>query len=184
MVKNKVGGNKAKKFARKNVNASQHKKKLRFVQDEDEKYGIVRRNIGNGQVLVLCQDGTERLCFIRNKFSGRNKQSNLVAMGSWVIVGCRSWETPKPGKLEKCDLLEIYDEQEKHILLQECSVNFTILSQEEYKLNNMNEHQIENTNVVFGNTDQCDELDVGLSDSNSDKLPPISKVDDIDFDDI
>ena len=56
----------------------------------------------------MCQDGKERLCFIRNKFSGRNKQSNLISNGSWVIVGKRSWETPKENKLEKCDLLEIY----------------------------------------------------------------------------
>ncbi len=93
MVRNKIGGNKAKKFARKNVNAPNTNRKIRFAEDEDEVYGIVNKVIGNGQMVVLCTDGIERLCFIRNKFSGRNKQSNLASVGSWVIVGKRSWES-------------------------------------------------------------------------------------------
>ena len=35
MVKNKIGGNKAKKFARKNVNETTQNKKLRFSQDDE-----------------------------------------------------------------------------------------------------------------------------------------------------
>jgi initiation factor 1A len=140
MVRNKIGGNKAKKFARKNINASaQQNKKLRFAMDEDEMYGIVNKMVGNGQVVVMCADGKERLCFIRNKFSGRNKSSNLVSVGSWVIVGKRSWESVKADKLEKCDLLEIYNDNEKHRIQQECNVNFSALQMEEQKLSNVND---------------------------------------------
>ena len=46
MVKNKIGGNKAKKFASINpVN------KLRFATEEGEIYGIVTKVVGNGQLL-------------------------------------------------------------------------------------------------------------------------------------
>ena len=70
MVKNKVGGNKAKKFARKNnIDPSSINKKVRYSEDADELYGVVNKFIGNGQVIVLCLDNKERLCFIRNKFS-------------------------------------------------------------------------------------------------------------------
>ena len=133
MVKNKIGGNRAKKGARKNLNAGAGlvMRKLRMIEDDDEKYGIVTKMIGNGQVIVLCHDGKERLGFIRYKFSGRNKHSNLITCGCWVIIGCRSWETILPGKLEKADLLEIYTHQEKTRLVQECKTNVSALLQHE-----------------------------------------------------
>jgi initiation factor 1A len=196
MVKNKVGGNKAKKFARKNVNASIQPRKLRFAQHEDEVYGIVNRMIGNGQVIVLCSDSKERLCFIRNKFSGRNKQSNLVTVGSWVIVGLRSWETTKSGKLEKCDLLEIYTDNEKHTLHQQCNVNFDALFNEESKLMNINDSDgAPKDEILFAYNDiekKNDENDENNDDNLKGKKVVHQhnsgssswKVDDIDFDDI
>lgn len=195
MVKNKVGGNKAKKFARKNVNASLQPKKLRFANEEGEMYGIVTKMIGNGQLICLCTDGKERLCFIRNKFSGRNKQSNLVTTGSWLIIGKRDWETPKPGKLEKCDLLEIYDEQEKHRLIQECNINFAALMKEEQKMRNIKDDDCEEQDIIF-DANACEEEEphnesqqhTNNNSKNSNKThhpaePPMS-IDGIDFDDI
>ena len=58
---------------------------------------------------------------------GRNKSSNIISVGSWVIVGLRDWETTKPGKLQKCDLLEIYTHQERSKLIQECKQNLSVL---------------------------------------------------------
>lgn len=182
MVKNKVGGNKAKKFARKNVNNTGQHKKLRFSQDEDEIYGIVNKIIGNGQAIVMCQDGKERLCFIRNKFSGRNKQSNLLSNGSWVIVGKRSWETPKENKLEKSDLLEIYSNQEKYTLQQECNVNFAYLIKEEQKLSNL-DFENEDDNVVFSKTENKNDIG-NILELEKDDSEENSLSDDIDFDDI
>ena len=182
MVKNKIGGNKAKKFARKNVNDISQNKKLRFSQHEDEVYGIVNKIIGNGQVVVMCQDGKERLCFIRNKFSGRNKQSNLISSGSWVIVGKRSWETPKENKLEKCDLLEIYSNQEKHVLQQECNVNFTNMIKEEQKLSNL-DFENEDDSVVFSKTEEKNNIE-NILEMEKDDSEINNTIDDIDFDDI
>ena len=199
MVKNKIGGNKAKKFARKNINAASNtiEKKLRFVSDSDEMYGMVTKIIGNGQFIVLGLDGRERLCFIRNKFSGRNKQSNLILSGSWVIVGLRSWETPKANKLEKCDLLEIYDENEKHRLQKESQINFTPFIVQENKMSHIdvdksNGDEKQNT-IVFDyiNDDVTTQNEFG----NSDLQKNTSKgsmqthqvadvIDGIDFDEI
>tara|TARA_A200000113_G_scaffold220152_1_gene229853 strand:- start:847 stop:1449 length:603 start_codon:yes stop_codon:yes gene_type:complete len=128
MVKNKTGGKNAKKGARKNLNAEiavvRH---LRVVENDGEMYGIVTKMLGNGQVELLCNDQKCRLCIIRYKFSGRNKSSNIISVGSWVIVGLRDWETTKPGKLQKCDLLEIYTHQERSKLIQECKQNLSVL---------------------------------------------------------
>ena len=177
MVKNKVGGNKAKKFARKNINSENINKKLRFATNEDELYAIVTKILGNGQINVMCIDNKERLCFIRNKFSGRNKQSNLINVGSWIIIGKRSWETSIPNKLDKCDLLEIYNQNEKHQLLQQCKDNFSVLKKQENIL--LNIEDIENDIIDFQNdyeNDDDNENNIINEENNSD--------DDIDIDEI
>lgn len=156
MVKNKIGGNRSKKVARKNAGDSSFaQRKLRFVEQEDEMYAIVTNILGNGQIHVLGTDNKERLCFIRYKFSGRNKHSNLITRGSWVIIGNRSWETVIDGKLPKCDLLEIYTNQEKNRLTQECKTNILALLKEENKQMNLGENTTTcegddiNHNIVF-----------------------------------
>ena len=113
MVKNKIGGKRTKRGARKNLNdISSMSRKIRFIEEEGEEYAIVSKIIGNGQCNVMCGDGKLRLCFIRHKFSGRNKHSNLVNRGTWIMIGKRDWETNKTDKLEKCDLLEVYNPSE------------------------------------------------------------------------
>lgn len=184
MVKNKIGGNKAKKFARKNINAANENKKIRFATDEDEVYGIVNKIMGNGQFIVLCNDGKERLCFIRNKFSGRNKQSNLVSSGSWVIIGKRSWESVKEGKMEKCDLLEIYSDTEKHRVQQECSVNFTYLLQEEQKMLNVNSVDNNHSNSIEFSYKNNDDNNIISQTNNEEEDNDNDSLGDIDFDDI
>ena len=182
MVKNKVGGNKAKKFARKNMGETMQNRKLRLSQDSDEIYGIVNKIIGNGQVIVMCQDGVQRLSFIRNKFSGRNKHNNLINSGSWVIIGRRAWETPKENKLEKCDLLEIYTNNEKHILQQECNIDFTNLLKEEYKLSNIDMNN-EDDNIIFSGKEET----INNIETNNDETSGTEKnniFDEIDFDEI
>lgn len=182
MVKNKTGGNKAKKFARKNTGPeTMMNRKIRYVNDEDEMYGIVTKMIGNGQAIVMCNDDRERLCFIRNKFSGRNKHSNLVSVGSWVIIGKRSWETAKDGKLEKCDLLEIYTHQEKTTLLQECKHNLSVLQKQESILQNVNESF--DDMISFKDTCNNDFQEKNSIVSNMDKIDELED-DEIDFDDI
>jgi initiation factor 1A len=183
MVKNKTGGNKAKKFARKNMGSeNMMNRKIRYVMDEDEMYGIVTKMFGNGQSIVMCNDDRERLCFIRNKFSGRNKHSNLVTIGSWVIVGKRSWETAKEGKLEKCDLLEIYTHQEKTTLLQECKQNLSVLQKQESILQNVNEEF--DDMISFKDTDTNNIMERNNVVSSMDTVVDEIEDEPIDFDDI
>ena len=185
MVKNKVGGNKAKKFARKNMSASMQQRKLRLVQNKDEIYGIVNKMVGNGQVIVMCIDGIERLCFIRNKFSGRNKQSNLVSPGSWVIIGKRSWESVKENKLEKCDLLEIYTDNEKHTLVNECNINFSNIFKEEQKMSHIDEDTFDNEHIKFEHNSSDNIVVDNIVVDNTVVEDNTTKIDDdIDFDEI
>jgi initiation factor 1A len=109
MVRNTKGGSSHKKMASKNAKMNLGYRKLRKVKEEGEDYAIVVRNLGGGHCLIKNNcDGKERMCVIRGKFKGRNKRGNQIIEGSIVLVGLRSWEIVKPGKLEKCDLLEVY----------------------------------------------------------------------------
>jgi initiation factor 1A len=116
MVKNKTGGNKGKKFGRKHLGGNSFNAKLRISQEEDEVYACVTKLLGNGMCHVNCLDSKSstknRLCIIRNKFRGRGKRDNNLVMGTYVLVGVRSWETIKEGSIEKCDLIEVYNQSE------------------------------------------------------------------------
>jgi initiation factor 1A len=141
MVKN-FGGKHGKKIARKNANSNSeiiNNKKMRFASGEEELYGLVTKCLGNSQFLIICSDQVERICVLRNKFTGRNKQSNMISIGSWVIIGVRTWETSKPNKKDKCDMLEVYTNNEKHKLLEDSKVNLTFLTQQENILLNIDE---------------------------------------------
>ena len=122
MVKN-FGGNKSKKFGRKHLVDNTANRKLRLKEDTDEVYACVSKMLGNGMCNVIGIDNCARLCIIRNKFRGRSKRHNMIAPWSWVLVGDRSWETSASKEtksaVNKCDLLEVYSEQEKERLQDE-----------------------------------------------------------------
>lgn len=117
MVKNTKGGNKAKKQARKTNSHEESLAKTRYSTDPDEIYACCAKLLGNGTCKVLCIDGKERLCIIRNKFRGRGRRGNVLEIGTWCLVGRRDFEIAKDGKLEKTDLLEVYGEVEKKQLM-------------------------------------------------------------------
>ena len=115
MVKNYGGGNKAKGFA--NKHSSKKGEELRTSKDELEVYAQVETMSGGTLCRVKTLDGTEMICHIRGKFRGRGKRDNLLANGTWVLVGLRDWEKePSPGKLLNCDLLEVYSNFDKERL--------------------------------------------------------------------
>lgn len=152
MVKN-FGGNKGKKIARKdtfNVN-----KKTRLRTEEGEVYGITVRLLGNSQCHVLCNDNITRLCIIRKKFTGKHKSNNCLKESSWVLVGLRDWETSND-KIQKCDLLECYNDTDKDTIKKQSDTNVDILILEEKKIDGIDETQ-EDTNILF--TDEDDEID-------------------------
>jgi initiation factor 1A len=110
MVKN-TGGNKTKGAARK-LMTNRPSTKLRKAESEEEKYAYVTKICGGRicHVKTLC--GIELLCHIRGKFSGRNKSSNFIAMGSLLLIGIRDF-----GKNE-CDVIEVYNPHEVDLLKQ------------------------------------------------------------------
>ena len=110
MVKNLKGGSKGKKMGRKFMTAPVDKR-IRLAEEEGEIYGVVTKLLGNGMFYVNDPDGKERLVVMRNKFRGRGKRDNSVVQGGWVLVGEREFEScVKP----KHDLLEVYNDVEKH----------------------------------------------------------------------
>ena len=112
MVKNLSCGNKSKGFARKNTLKKDNA--LITSTDELEVYAQVTKILGGANCQVVCLDGTEMICHIRGKFRGRHKRDNMIQNGTWLLVGKREWEKePAPGKLPKCDVIEVYSEQDK-----------------------------------------------------------------------
>tara|TARA_Y100000816_G_C26086040_1_gene573114 strand:- start:588 stop:1121 length:534 start_codon:yes stop_codon:yes gene_type:complete len=112
MVKNQQGGNKSKKMGRKFTSAPIDRK-LRLLEDEDERYAVVTKLLGNGMCNVdTAKESSELLCVIRKKFKGRGKRDNSVKIGSVILIGLRSFETVKDNSKQKCDLLEVYSEFE------------------------------------------------------------------------
>jgi initiation factor 1A len=107
MVKNTFGGSKAKGFARKNETTGSSR--LRMVEDDSEKYGIVRKIYGGSICEVFCHDNVTRQGIIRGKFRGKGKRNNLISSGTLLLVGLRDWATEsKSDKLEQADVLEVY----------------------------------------------------------------------------
>jgi len=110
MVKNS-GGNKTKGAARKFL-TNRPSSKLRKSESEEEKYAYTTKICGGRICHVKTICGIELTCHIRGKFSGRNKSSNLISVGSLLLVGVREF-----GKLE-CDVIEVYNPHEVELLKQ------------------------------------------------------------------
>jgi len=114
MVKNVKGGSGHKSQARKFVEpAKQFAVKTRIVKEDGEMYAQVTKLLGNGMCTVLCEDNKNRLCIIRGKFRGRGRRDNMISNGKWIMVGIREYESEKAGKLDNCDLLEVYSDLDK-----------------------------------------------------------------------
>jgi len=113
MVKNTKGGNGQKRVARKHQEPADIVVNTRMAdpKEPNEMYATVMRLYGSGVCGVMCIDGKERVMHIRNKFRGRNKRGNVVEIDTKVLVGLRDWEVLAKDKLEKCDLLEVYEKR-------------------------------------------------------------------------
>jgi len=111
MTRNNFGGTKHKKTARKN-NVNNTNYGLRKSQDKDELYARAIKLYGNGMIEVLAQDNIKYLGIIRQKFSGKKKMGNIINVGTYLLIGRRSFETQIEGRKMKADILEIYDSKE------------------------------------------------------------------------
>lgn len=116
MVKNTTGGSKHKGMARKAVNASKQRSRLRKIEEEGEAYAVVIKLMGGARCSVLGMDNVERDCIIRGKFRGKGKRDNTIRAGVLVLVGERDWSTTSESKRPVCDLLEVYSDVEKERL--------------------------------------------------------------------
>ena len=113
MVKNKKGGSKHKKGARKHLNNNNVKRKFRKAVEEGEIYARVLAISGGGHAKILCADKKERTLVIRGKFRGRNKRDNTIKLDSIVLAGLRSvsmGEVREKNKKEKADLIYVYNQ--------------------------------------------------------------------------
>ena len=171
MVKNK-GGNKQKRLGRKHL-ATNQDTKTRFSTSTEEKYACCTKVIGQGYFEVLCIDSKTRLCIARKKFKGRSKRDNLITVGTKLLIGTRDYETTKEGKLEKCDVLEVYREHNYNQIVQhETTYDWSIFN--DVGLIDKQDSNTD-TNIVFTNEEPLPQISSGNT---------IIEEDDIDIDDI
>jgi translation initiation factor 1A len=190
MVKNTKGGSKAKGMARKFA-TPKASNLVRLSQDECEIYAQVTAVLGNGMCHVICCDDVKRLCHIRGKFRGRGKRDNLIGTGSWILVGLREWEVGKEsstGKLQNCDLLEVYSDSDKE-RLQACvsDVNWSVFITNDNKNSNVSEAH---NNICFtdAKTEEYQNLiETQIQSASDGKMCSIADLEDdeeVDIDDI
>ena len=128
MPKNTKGGSGHKRQARKHTSGGNQNNRTRFSEDPLEMYAVCTKLYGQGHIGVMCHDGVSRMCVIRKKFKGRGRRDNTIIMGTWVLVGKREFEVRAAGKKEKCDLLEVYKDNDKTVLQQKASdINWSVL---------------------------------------------------------
>jgi translation initiation factor IF-1 len=147
MVKNEGGGCNGKKVARKHKTKGRNE--LRLSTSSDEKYAIVKKLLGN-TCDVICEDGVNRRCIIRGKFTGRNKRDNMLDSGTYILVGMREWvdeagrsKQADDNNVKYCDLLEVYNSMERDILRRTHNI-FSSLKDE-----SGNKYEDRDTNVMF-----------------------------------
>ena len=103
-------------------------------------YAVITKIFGGPNCEAICNDGKTRMCVIRNKFRGRDKKDNTISNNTWVLVGLRDWEVVANGKLEKCDLLEVYRNNEKEKIINTLNknelINIINIGEEESKIDN------------------------------------------------
>jgi hypothetical protein len=108
MVRNTVGGSKAKSYARKNAGPIST---VDYTPKCDlEKIAVVTKLYGNGMCQVLTSESPQLdlLCHIRGKFRGRSKKQNMIVTNSRIVIGLREWENP----YKNCDLISVLSSYE------------------------------------------------------------------------
>lgn len=129
MPRKNKGGKNSKRREGKGGGGGDSTRRTRLANPDEpaEMYAVVEKVFGQGNVGVRCNDGMERLCVIRNKFRGRNRGGNRVVVGSRLLVGLREWEVTSAAKMDKCDLLYVYDDAEVGNLRADPTVNWQIM---------------------------------------------------------
>ena len=113
MVKNLKGGKGAKSLARKNSVVSHTSTHLPLPTHPLEMIAVVSKFYGNSFDAYVTTRSDLIRCMIRGKFSGRNKRSNFVSIGSFVMIAFRDFEAPT---YKNADLLFVYDHNDIPLL--------------------------------------------------------------------
>jgi hypothetical protein len=130
-----------------------------------EHFAIVVKMFGPTCQVKLNDDST-LLCHIRNKFKGRHKSGNFIAVGSILLIGFREWESITDRK--NCDLLFVYDSLQTQALSDVYTLPVSETSTKDIS-EILFSDAIENENMELGG---------GVEEEEANKLS------DIDFDDL
>jgi hypothetical protein len=113
MVKNLKGGKGAKSLARKNSVVSHTSTHIPLPTHPLEMIAVVSKFYGNSFDAYVTNRSDLIRCMIRGKFSGRNKRSNFVSIGSFVMIAFREFEAPT---YKNADLIFVYDHNDIPLL--------------------------------------------------------------------
>lgn len=175
MVKNSFGGSKAKGYARKNEK-SVGSSRIRMVQDDAEKYGIVRKIFGGSICEVFCDDQVVRQGIIRGKFRGKGKRNNIITSGTVVLIGLREWATgSKSDKCEQSDILEVYSAMELDQLKQKPSFPVEFLESSMREMFGKSSAGEKNDGFDFSTVEQVNMIE--LTNTNMDTIKAEEEVD-------
>ena len=148
MVKNERGGGNAKRQGRKHV--INKKVELRKSENELEEYACVTTMYGNG-LKVITEKGKEMFCVMRGKFTGKNRRQNNIMVGSWILIGLREWEKEQ----KNCDLLAVYDRDDKNELMSQPGLDLRILIKNTEKRDE--EEEMEEEGFIFKEESKVEE---------------------------
>ena len=185
MVKNTNGGNKSKAVARKHITGTKDQRALRLSTCDLEKYGVVIRVLGNGMFYVVtdlaCEKQPRLLGHIRNKFKGRSKRDNTIALGSVVLIGLREWEEPN---YKECDLLEVYDSNEVRQMMKNPSIDLSELQSHinAYSKETAGSIDVGDTEIKFA--EERDYMDGLIPDAETEKVGEVQKEEIVNIDDL
>lgn len=120
MVKNKTGGKRSKGLARKQHNEETVTRRIRTKEDAaketkglpgDYYYAKVVKAHGNCRFGVACDDGVDRMASCLH-FAKKNRRDNNVEVGSCLLVGVADFHAATDGKVQPCQILELYQPAE------------------------------------------------------------------------
>jgi translation initiation factor IF-1 len=177
MVKNTTGGTGAKSLARKHQTSGGRSELLK-PSCELEQIACVTKALGNGMMEIYLNNDTRLIGHIRNKFRGKQKRHNMIAVNAIVLIGLREWENPS----KNCDILTIYDANQVEQLKNIPSIKMDHVIKLSLGNTFTGDSSAGREDVVFTEEDESNFGDLSKGKVKDDFK--LEKVDEIDFDDI
>lgn len=113
MTINKAGGNRWKKYAKKNE-FNNKKNKIRTIEDSEfEVYGQCVKVCGGNKIEVIDTHGNTFMSTIPGKFRGRGRRDNFISANTWLLIGLREYNK------KESDVIVVYSNEEVERLKQD-----------------------------------------------------------------